>query len=415
MTRALLALFLFALGVHPAAAQPRPDAGRVTGGEIAMPSLQGLSVVDARNRLIRSTKAELIVANGAQAATLGASGLVVEQQPLAGQLTVPGRSASVRVGARVPPLIGKTVADATQLVKPLLLRLAPDPAGAAPGDVIATQSPPPGTLAPPDTVIQVRITANKMPNLIGQSETTARQSLEQAHISAALSIENANDAAKLGKAAVIVGQDPRAGEPAPVKGGVRVQMGALVPDLRGRPFAVAQAEAARLLFVVDPPPGGPSTEAASTSVGQEPAPGTLEPPGKHIQLTYRATVNPGAGDSSIASSTSSPEASPEPSVPSGGGTNATPHRGPSPSHGWLWLLLVPVVVVVGLLIHAAVRRPPKPVVTSDVSIGEGVFSVPQGQRAVKCAVRTTVAFNPQTYGIVWLEPEGHVRVRRIDG
>lgn len=68
----------------------------------------------------------------------------------------------------VPDLRGQPIGVATSTVVPLGLRITLDgmrPSQTAPINTIISQSPGPGTLAPPDTTIRLTVSQGPMPNV----------------------------------------------------------------------------------------------------------------------------------------------------------------------------------------------------------------------------------------------------------
>jgi hypothetical protein len=147
-------------------------------------------------------------------------------------------------------------------------------------------------------------------------------------------------------------------------------------------------------------PGDPSWRVA----WQEPDAGVSVVPGSLVHVGLNAPNVPPAGAE-------------------GSGAQPTPFPPPQPqspsSWAWIgWMLFAAAIGVVWLV--RELRRPKRhsrdvhaPDVAVSVRIGAGTFALLEGDRAVTRAVRATVSFHPQMYGIAWDEP-GAARTAQED-
>jgi serine/threonine-protein kinase len=195
---------------------------------------------------------------------------------------------------QVPDLTGRTVNEAQQILQPLELRLTVDqnrrPDRRIPAGQVMQQDPPAGAEARPKRAIRVWISAGaqsiRVPNLVQQTERTARIRLQQDGLEIAMltEIESADYPAD-----TVIAQDPPPASQAPqvsllVNRG-RPAVTYVMPDVigmeGGRVESVLRADGFRVAIVGSQPyPGVP----AGTVVRQQPAAGAQVGPSDAISL-----------------------------------------------------------------------------------------------------------------------------------
>jgi beta-lactam-binding protein with PASTA domain len=264
---------------------------------VAVPPVVGLSTDRARQTLDR---AGLALGQVTERPSSEASpGTILDQKPNAGTRVPPGTAIYVEVAVsppppvRVPNLRGLTLPEAERRLAQARLRLGEPTARASEArpDTIIAQTPPAGSIAPPDSLVEVvvaQVRQAEVPALFGLTLDEAEQRLSRVALRLGDVEERETGDARPG---TIIAQRPGPGAQLPpgaqvnvtVATGLRLQQ---VPQL----FGSSLAEADRRLHAAGLRRGRVSEQlsesrAQGTVVGQRPEPGATVPPGSAVDVT----------------------------------------------------------------------------------------------------------------------------------
>jgi serine/threonine-protein kinase len=200
-------------------------APRLPVHSVEVPPLVGMSPEQARD--ILEPRGLLLVLDGEQPTDRVAAGLVAEQHPLGGSRLRRGDEVHASVGRpgaalTVPPLTGMTIDAAREQLTRARLRAgsaAEAPSATVPKGLVADSRPPKGTEAKTDTVVDLIVSSGPptqpVPQVVGKRLSTAKQLLEKAGFVVGATRYGSNDDYDQG---VVIGQLPKAGDPAPAGG-----------------------------------------------------------------------------------------------------------------------------------------------------------------------------------------------------
>ena len=198
--------------------------------------------------------------------------------------------------ARTPSLIGLPIAEAGRVVDRagLQLRSYPVEARGLAADVVVEQAPPAGAVVRAGRIVNVGVhvpaEADRMPSLVGLSETDATATLRDLSLPA----PDVRYVASNDPSGAVIRQEPEAGRSVPSGTNVelvvsRGQAAGYVelPDLRGLAIdeAVAQATVLGLRRVETLPTAVRADEPGRVTV-QRPGPGAIVRPGEPLMLGY---------------------------------------------------------------------------------------------------------------------------------
>jgi beta-lactam-binding protein with PASTA domain len=191
------------------------------------------------------------------------SGTVLRQVPEAGVLVARGAAVGITVAVPrkvvIPNVVGRTKADATQMLARLQLRASPadDEASALPPDQVVSQVPVGGTEAVVGAAVRIAVaTGVEVPNLSGLSTDEAQRAVA----ARGLSFEDSDQETDAAPAGQVFQQQPASGTRVTrgtrVLATVAIPVPVLVPSVLGLPRqkAVAVLEAAGLRAAPAPDP-----------------------------------------------------------------------------------------------------------------------------------------------------------------
>ena len=288
--------------------------GSRTPEQIAVPSLVGQQQEIARSQL---QAANLRPDIEPIASTVEQKGQVVETDPAAGTAVAVNSVVTLRIGAgpgetNVPPLTGKTVAEAGPLLegRGLVLGTSTEQNTADPAQVgkILSSSPAAGENVPAGTTVTVVVGKQQanvaVPNVVGRSADDAERQLEQAGFQVRRTNVDAG-----GSEGDVAGTDPPAGTPVAPGSTVTLQVTsgdgseAEMPDVTGDRLRDAQGKLQEegITNVSLSPQSTSDDDENGRVLDQSPSPGTRVAPGDRVVLI----VGQRSGGSSDSSSPSS--------------------------------------------------------------------------------------------------------------
>ena len=172
------------------------------GANVAVPDVTGLTVADARSEL--QTEGLELGTETPEASDTVPEGNIIDQSPESGAQVEEGAAVSVTVSTGadevvVPSLVGLSLDEARQALDQAGLELgATDPvASDETRNTVTRVSPKEGETVPAGSSVDLRYASgnNKVPDVVGQDEATARNLIEQAGFTVATREEESADEA----------------------------------------------------------------------------------------------------------------------------------------------------------------------------------------------------------------------------
>ena len=281
------------------------------GDKVTVPSVQGLTLAQAQDRLTQAglTGEAVPIESDAE------DGTVVSTEPAAGSEVDEGSSVLLRVSSGpgtvpVPDVVGQRLARARQRLEEAGFTVA-EPVeqadDAEPGIVIA-QDPGANTQAEADATVTLTVSTGPamatVPDVTGGSVDDARAELEAADLIVGDVVEQETPAAPEGQ---VIAQSPSAGEEVDPGTAVTLTVAVAAPEETTVPSVIglsggnAQATLEQAGFIVVSQ-GAYSDQPEDTVIEQVPAAGAAAAPGDTVRITFSLgqapadTTGGGGGD-----------------------------------------------------------------------------------------------------------------------
>ena len=275
---------------------------------VAVPNVTGLRTAAALVRLKAAGLKSTIV----KTPSTQPPGTVLKQQPSAGARVSKGQTVTLTVSSgktkvAVPDVVGQPQPNAEGAVRGAgLLPTTAQVDSTQPAGIVVTQSPPAGTKVAKGAKVRLNISRGppptsppfptnpppgkrvKVPNVVGEDQTTAQKRLQRNGLKSSVSY-----VASSKPAGTVVSEQPRAGTT--VKRGSRVALKIsngpnpkplkTVPDVKGQDQATATTALRQAGFVVvtiDEPTNDPTQNGIV--VDEQPTPGSRIPQGSQITI-----------------------------------------------------------------------------------------------------------------------------------
>jgi eukaryotic-like serine/threonine-protein kinase len=267
---------------------------QTSGQYRTVPSVIGESVTEAKAEL--TSKGYKVVQGPSRFSDKIAKDAVVDMQPSPGSQATSGALITLFASrgmqpVSIPDLKGKSVADAQNALQSLGLKFtnaSEASKSVAPGSVTRTV-PAAGQQAQPgvDTVTIYASSGVQVPNVVGQSQEQAKQTLQAAGFQVAI---NEQDPAPGQQPDIVLAQSPQQGSSAGAGALITLTATKHAPPQPGQPVAVPSvlgmnfAQAVAALQAAGLPVKHPDKPFDGPVTGQNPPPGTQVPAGTPIDI-----------------------------------------------------------------------------------------------------------------------------------